>query len=328
MIMPAIPADSPDVMIYVILILYVAPVIAFIVGFWLLTVRSQNTEYRSQSCVFCFALFCAVAGVLIHNTIDFAIFEPGVLTAFWAVIASLIALDSNRNPQRQFVLKTPAIAKITVAAAALALTCIYFNYALIPVAKSTAKIKLAHKAISYGRLEQACYLFSAAAKDDSLSPAALFLNSRTYLQEFFRTEPKQKKLLLRSEKCLLGAIKRNQADFKNLERLTEVYTLLAENSKQQVKTNWLNKAFDSIKYAVKRYPGCGRLRIELAKIAEQLGKTDTALEQYQKAIEIEDSYRSQFRIMYPDREIFSRLGEEKYQSAKQRIKSLSQQTTP
>jgi O-antigen ligase len=345
MIMPAIPADNPDVMIYVILILYVAPVIAFIVGFWLLSRNSEagslplQVVSRGQESVFRFALFCAVAGVLIHNTIDFAIFEPGVLTTFWAVIACLIALRKNGtvpdvencpsfSSQRQFVLKTPAITKITVAAAALALTCIYFNYALIPVAKSTAKIKLAHKAISYGRLEQACNLFSAAAKDDSLSPAALFLNSRTYLQEFFRTEPKQKKSLLRSEKCLLGAIERNQADFKNFERLTEVYTLLAENSKQQVKTNWLNKAFDSIKYAVERYPGCGRLRIKLAKIAEQLGKTDTAIEQYKKAIEIEDSFRVQFRIMYPDREIFSRLGEEKYQSAKQRIKFLSERPTP
>jgi hypothetical protein len=72
------------------------------------------------------------------------------------------------------------------------------------------------------------------------------------------------------------------------------------------------------------YPGSDRLRIEMAKLAERLGKTDVAIANYKRALEIEDSYRGQFEIMYPGRKIFSRLGEEKYQLAKQRIESLSQ----
>jgi hypothetical protein len=62
----------------------------------------------------------------------------------------------------------------------------------------------------------------------------------------------------------------------------------------------------------------------LAQIAEKLGKTEIAIEQYRKAIEIEDSFRRQFQMMYPERrEIVSRLGEEKYQFAVKRIKELS-----
>jgi lipopolysaccharide biosynthesis regulator YciM len=97
---------------------------------------------------------------------------------------------------------------------------------------------------------------------------------------------------------------------------------------QQEKTEWLEKAYHSTKQAVERYPGCGRLRVELAKIAEQTGKTQVAVEQYEKAVEIEDAYRNQFRLMYPGRDVFSRLGEEKYNFAKQRIKQLSEQPTP
>jgi hypothetical protein len=65
------------------------------------------------------------------------------------------------------------------------------------------------------------------------------------------------------------------------------------------------------------------LRVGLAEIAEQLGKTDFAVDQYKKAIAIEDGYRDQFRLMYPGREMFSRLGEQKYQFARQRTQQLA-----
>jgi len=105
--------------------------------------------------------------------------------------------------------------------------------------------------------------------------------------------------------------------------------LLAEVSTQQEKIDWLNEAFQTASLAVEHYPGCARLRIELAKIAERLGRNDTATSQYEKAIDIENKYRAQFREMYPEREkIVSRLGEEKYQFAKQRLKFLTGQSTP
>ncbi|KKK59865.1 hypothetical protein LCGC14_3030080, partial [marine sediment metagenome] len=192
---------------------------------------------------------------------------------------------------------------------------------------STAGIRQAHQAISDGQFQQAHNLLAAAAEEDYLSPAALFLNSRLYLQRFYTADSKRADLLLDSEKSLLAAIERNGADFKNFERLTKVYNLLAEIPMPQ-RADYLKKASDSAWRAVERYPGCARLRIELARIAEKLGKTDHAIEQYKKAIDIEDSYRRQFRIMYPGREIFSRLGKEKYQTAKQRIKSLCQQAAP
>ncbi|HCO94940.1 MAG TPA: hypothetical protein DIU00_13480, partial [Phycisphaerales bacterium] len=62
-----------------------------------------------------------------------------------------------------------------------------------------------------------------------------------------------------------------------------------------------------------------------AQIAEQLGSTDIAIEQYKKAIDIEDEYRDQFRQIYPERDdIVSRLGNEKYLFAIKRLKELSE----
>ena len=60
-----------------------------------------------------------------------------------------------------------------------------------------------------------------------------------------------------------------------------------------------------------------------------LGKNDIAINQYEAAIDIEDEYRDQFREMYPEREeVVSRLGDKKYQFAKNRLKDLAKQSTP
>jgi len=153
----------------------------------------------------------------------------------------------------------------------VAIACVYLNYALIPAGKAGAKIQQANRAISVGQFDRGHKLLNSAAEDDSLSPAAPSLNGRLYLHHFQLT-PNDRDLLLQAEKCLRAAIERNSAAFKNYERLTEVYLMLSEVSAQPEKSDWLQKAFDNASFTVEyRYPGCARLRIELAKIAELLG---------------------------------------------------------
>ena len=319
---------SPEEKYSAVIILYRLPIIIFILGF-LFFVGSglKKTKKQSSKIAIC-ALFCAVLGVLLHNLIDYAIFEPGVSSCFWAILACLIALDFNSKNRKPFVRKMPVSAKILVASAAVAIVGLGYFYTFVPVYKSTDKMRQAREAVSRGDFEQAHEFLAAAAIDDKLNPGISSMNGKFYLQSFFDRTPKQVELLGKAEKCFLNAIERNKADFKNYERLAEVYNLLAESSKSAQRTDWLDKAFSSGEAAVGRYPGCGRIRLELAKVADQSGKEDYAIEQYKKTIEIEDSYRSQFRLMYPDREIFSRLGEEQYQFAKLRIKILSKKSTP
>jgi O-antigen ligase len=335
LLMPLPPADTIDVMIYLIVILYITPAAVFIIAFLLLTIpltvaqdtshRSRGTGHGTQDTNITAALICAVLGVALHNLIDFAIFEPPVLTTFWAIIGCLIAADSYRNARPQLVFKPAPLAKILLTIAAIITIWAYLVFVLIPVAKTTARIKKAHQAISVGQFNHAHYLLNMAANDDRLSPTPLSLNAKLYVHHFEVTQSKTPDLLLEAEKCLQAAIKRNNADFKNFERLTDTYNRLAEISTPLQKTDWLKKAFDSAKLAIERYPGCERLHFELAKIAEQLHKTDLAYQKYKQAIEIEDSFRSQFKRMYPGRQIISRLGEEKYQFAMERMKTLKKQ---
>jgi four helix bundle protein len=82
---------------------------------------------------------------------------------------------------------------------------------------------------------------------------------------------------------------------------------------------YLQKALEAASNAAGRYPGCGRLWFKRGRIADRLDLKETAAESYRKAIYAEDAYREQFRIMYPGREMFSRLGEANYRFARQRL---------
>jgi len=318
------------------LILYLMPVFVFLVGLLLVGI-GQRPAKKDHPSVVAAALFAAVIGLLVHNLTDFAIFEPGVFTTFWAILACLIATHCNANSESRTVRgrTAPAIRVLSVAAGLLGILA-YLNYALFPVVRSTAKIYQADLAVSFGRFDLVHELLDSAANDDPLSPAAPALDARLHIRSFELNQKQNPELLLLAEKSLKRAIDRNFAEFKHYERLTHIYILLAETdtpsegaSPQGAHEAWLDKAFDAAFQAIEYYPGCARLRVELARIAEEQGKREIAIEQYEMAVDIEDSFRSQFRTIYPDREdVVSRLGENKYLFAKDRLKSLREEESP
>jgi hypothetical protein len=58
-----------------------------------------------------------------------------------------------------------------------------------------------------------------------------------------------------------------------------------------------------------------------------MGNAEIAVEQYTKAIEIEDEYRDQFRQLYPEREdVVSRIDKNMYLYAKEQIEELSRKS--
>jgi len=329
MILSEPTADTPELMIFIILTMYIAPVLTFIIGFLLLSTplsKNLKSEIRNPK-LYLSILWCAILGVLLHNLIDYAIFEPGVYTTFWAIMACLIAIDNQQNQRPPIALKANLLTKAIAAVVTLVVIGVYISFVWLPVSKSTAKIKNAYSALSAGQFIQAHDYLTAAAEEDLLNATSLNLNGRLYLQHYSQTTvpaspqmqagEKQLILLKKAEQCFRLAIDRNKANFKNYEKLSTVYELLGQT---QEAYNWCFKA-------VQLYPNAGRLRFKLAKLAEQLSKTDIAIEQYRKTIEIEDSFRRQFKIMYPGRkEIVSRLGEEKYQFAIKKVKELSEKS--
>jgi hypothetical protein len=326
-LMPETFAEALDVIIYVIVTMHVAPVAVFVIAFVLFAgplLKTRDTKAEIRNTYTAIAVFCAVLGVALHNLIDFAIFEPGVLTTFWALLACLIAIDYHTKSRHPIVLQAKPFVKVIIVTAALVTSWAYFRYVFIPVAKSTTTIRKANIAI---RPEYAHELLDRAASEDDLSSSALSLNSRLYLHQYEMMLDKDRDLLLSAEVCLKDAIERNNAEFKNFERLTDVYRLLVESSTGQEKADWLDKAFEAVSQAVERYAGCGRLHFKKAQIADQMGNAEIAIEQYTKAIEIEGEYRDQFRLMYPEIvDVVSRINKNSYYYAKERIEELSKKS--
>jgi hypothetical protein len=324
---PANTARHLDEKIYVIFGTLLAPAILFFIGFVIL-LKSLQTERSGQyaiqnSSVTAIALFAGLFGVMIHNLIDFAIFEPGVLMTFCACLACMLALDS-RTPTRPLpVFTVPAWLKLT-AMVCIAVTVFgYFNYALLPVIKSTSKITEAGYHASVGRFPLAHNLLEAATKDDPLSSAAPLKDGQMYLKHIYSPLLPQEEMLANAEQSLFIAAQRNPADYRPFDGLAQLYLVRAQLAPAE-KDKWFNKAFDVTSIAVSLYPGQAELHFQLAAIADELGRTDLAVKHYRETINIEDGFREQFRMMYPGLKVISRLQQDKYDLAKERLMTLSE----
>jgi tetratricopeptide (TPR) repeat protein len=310
-------ASNIAVALYIIAMMYAAPVFFFGVTLWL-CVRSR--ESYDEFSVWTAPLLCGIFAVLLHNLIDFAIFEPGIMTALWAsaALATCQSLPSNTNEAKKSSPLKKTFSIISVAALAGALLWMY----IIPVGKTAVKIETAKMLSYYGRLNEATIILDSAADDDRLDPTPDTLKGVMLLQSYKNNPEENQEILFQAEKAFQTAIPRNPADFKNYDKLSDVYQSLAEAYPQQ-RLSWFEKAFESLSRAVNLYPSSAELHLTLATIAQQLNKIDCAIENYSQAIAIEDAYREQFKIMYPGKEIFSRLGEIKYNFAKERLEELT-----
>ncbi len=295
---------------------FITPVVAFAIALWLLR-PATNTPKENNTNIYMATLFCGIVGFLIHNLIDFAIFEPGVMTTFWMTVACLVALYRIQQKEKP-KFPPPLLPKLISTITAILIVAVVINHALAPVAKTTAKTR---RALS--NFLSAHQLLDEAAKEDPLDPAPLNLNAKLYRQHYEQTGKNQPILLEKAVECLQKAIQRNITDFKNHEALSDICNSLADISTSNNKNIWLNKALDSIQKAIERYPGLGRLHFKLAQTAEKLNDKTLALEEYKKTVRIEDNFRDLFATMYPNRQIVSRLGKKQYNTAKNKIEKLT-----
>lgn len=317
LLIPGTSEGDFEVVLYEVTVLYIAPVAAFLIGFLLLAARAEHKSAKAdigRRSAAIAALGCAVAGVLLHNLIDFAIFEPGVWNTLWAIMACFIALSRpiqvpalvRSSPRKPLKLVTSFVAVLLLGT--------YVQFVWRPVYKSTAALQQGRQAASMGRFDRAHALFDAASAADPLSPAAAYLNGRLYLQEVEHASNRPTVLLEKAAQCLHTAIDRDPADYKNYEKAGDIASRLGK----------LEDAYAWYARAAALYPGSGRLQLRLAQTAEQQGNMEAARRHYRQAVEIEDAFQRQFRQMYPTREQpVSRLGQQDYEMAKRRMTELA-----
>lgn len=311
---PPVINDEPFIGIfYAVLVFYIAPASAFLLGFWLANGLFKQDYFKATNLTAA-ALIAAYIGLLVHNLIDFAIFEMGIYTSLWFVLAALLAVKCLNTQSKRNIHRFGLSEKIIAAGLYLIMFVLFLAYGLVPVCSGTKKIRLAQNLFQLGRFEESQKFFETAADADRFNPLPYSLKGRLALQEY-NFYIKSQELLLSAEKSFLAAIERDKADYKNYELLADTYEFMDD----------AEKALEACKKVIELYPGLDRGHLKFAQLAERLGENALALEHYKKAVEIEDAYREQFKIMYPGKKVFSRLGEKNYELAVQRIADLEKE---
>ncbi|MEN6429044.1 MAG: O-antigen ligase family protein [Phycisphaerales bacterium] len=318
LLIPMSGGDSDfDLWLYEVITVFVTPAAAFLIGFLLVATpfeQDQSAPHDIVRSAQSASLAGAVVAVLLHNLIDFAIFEPGVWMAFWILLACLVATRLHKEPTCLAAPCPSSQFQWLAGGVALALLGAYVAWIWMPVFRTTIGIRKSQRATASGRLDAAHDALARATKADRLSPTAASLNGRLYMQQYDQSPHKPVALLDEAQRCFHEAISRAPAAYKDYEKLGIVN---AQSGKCQEAYDWYLKAAEL-------YPGCDRLWFELGQLAERLDKPEAARAHYSRAIAIEDAYREQFRRMYPEREqVVSRLGEKEYRLAQERVAKLT-----
>ena len=305
--------------IYLAVYLYIMPLIVFTIAWLLMSVReikySSDTALSSKTSAI---IFCGIAGAACHNIIDFAFFEPGVSMVFWTLVACMTAWNLNNRKHQKPPIDLNKPMRIAGLCISIILLSAYFKFAVSPpVYASILQARaLRNYAFAHEKLDRASAADPIDAKNE-------YFHGRFYLKQFDETGKKYLYILDNAIDCFQQAAKLNKANFKNYEKIGQTYNLLADNLKGNPAAEARQKALHAFENAIERYPNSDRLNFSAAQTADKLNDKDTALKYYSRAIEIENAYRKMFEMMYPERELFSRLGQDNYQQALKRKEQLS-----
>jgi len=270
------------------------------------------------------ALACGMGAVLLHNLVDFALFEPGVWMMFWLTAAAGVALIDNQTTEGGYRL-IPLATLRQRAVMALVPAGVMAAIVLCAVVPPLRRGALIHEAIHTPNVVAAQSLIEQAAAADRLSPSAAATGARLMLQRFKQQPASGDRTLPDTARVFAEtAIERSPADPRPRRLLGDILLAKAELSDPGAeKLSLQEQAYTTFQEAVARYPGADALHYRLGVLAEEVGQDDAAIAHLETALAIETAYRAQFRVMYPDQdEVVSRLGPKAYEDVTQRLERL------
>jgi hypothetical protein len=295
----------------VFVVMYLLPAFFFVCPFGLLWATGKELPSTAPRQGLAAGLVCAVIAILIHNLIDFALFEPGVWTIFWILIALTMSIHSATKSSAP----APKSQKILLPGVFLlaALTTLYINV-WIPVRAGTQ-----FQAGLRSNDNPSLY-FQRAAQIDPIDPepwsyAAQWSLNRSRL---LSSPMKREEYLTQALAFLQQAQRRNPHNYAHSELLSEIHIDQSEINEEN-KGTFLEAAYQAEMEAQRLYPGSDRIAYNLGTLAEKMNQPQKAIEHFRRAVEIEDQYRSQFAEMYPGYPLCSRLGQQRYEYARQYI---------
>ncbi len=304
-------------------VLYLFPAFVFVTVFGVLAVAGGgDSSVQKPGLFLAMSIICGLTAVLIHNLVDFAMFEPGIWGTFWLLVAILIA-DIHTTSSRQDTAAVLGSGTRLLSVLGLFIGGVLFvTVAVAPPVKAAAVLKSLSRTGSY---EEFKTVIQNAADADGLSPdgpytAAAMLKQ---IQSAAPASPRERAMIEQALEYARMAQQRNPAGFKAYRMESDLYLLLADQNKDAAQADALQRAYAALLKAAERYPGSDKIQYGLGMIAEELGYWEKAWAHFHAAVDIEKAYQAQFKIMYPGREpVVSRLGNTAYTIAQAKLEEL------
>lgn len=267
------------------------------------------------------AIACGLGAVLLHNLVDFALFEPGVWTMFWLLMAAGLALadsDTSDGGSHAAALNTSLLRRVVPAA-------VYGLMVLFVVVPPVRRGVLIYRAVRSPAAAKAETLLQQAVAVDTLSPDAAVMAARLLMQYYEQRGGTQNPTL--PQKALAFAeiaVARTPADPRPRRLMGDILLAAAQQTQNaDEKKAAQEKAYRAFQEAVKRYPGSDMINYRLGILAEELNRPEEAIAYLEAALDIERRYRAQFAVMYPhQQEVISRLGPSVYADLLKRLERL------
>ena len=308
---------------------FIIPAIIYLAAFaatWTSTASLPSTTPMEQpSNTPTLILAVAILAFLLHNCIDFAIFQPGINTCFFALVAAALAQRLQTNHQPHLSLTPSPRTRWTAAILSLAAVAALWTLIIIPATRCQSTLKKAQDyAVRTNQLRQAIAAAESASTFNTLDPDGPHLAARLYYR-WWSQDPTNTALLERADHAMTQAAQRNPARFTYYKQLSDIYHQAAiQNPQLPQSQHYSDRALEYLTRALDLYPGKSELLIQYGRLLESANRPSDALSAYKKAITIDDDFLIQQRALWPDRpQLFTRLTPQQRKLAKDRIKALN-----
>ncbi len=268
------------------------------------------------------AIGCGLAAFLLHNTIDFAIFQPGVGSSFWAMVAVAIAaklyspVDVEPGTPKAHKAVDDDVeyvsscggkylrkrARVIMALVSFGLVVAVWLLYVVPVCRAKRYLDLAQQSSTAGDFEAARTYAVQASLIDTRDPAGPRFLGRLYFSRWQSVPADTKKqsemFMQQALRFLQEAIMRNRAQYSYYITLSHMYQAAGQVYADK---NYARLAIQYARKALERFPCDTSLLVEYARLLARQGQINQAAKFYTQALKYENLFLRQQRIMYPKR---------------------------
>ena len=325
------------------LISFIVPTLIWLIAFMLLQLALPTLHTGSDkntNNLPLLILACGPLGFLLHSSIDFGIFQPGVGTCFFALIATAVAMRRRNDRMRITQLNTNTPLRILIPIGLMIFPVVMFYRTVLPICTEQYHLKQAElsalQAHQYAGSEPQNTVASSrydecmekaeqhtrqAINKYPDNPQGHYFLGHLYFLRWNRTQQKEDYLLDNAIIKFRFAVLRDGTNYKYYRRLSEVYQAAALRYPDD--KVWLNQALERAAMALERYPTKSEMLIEYGRLLLIDNRPADALLLFERALQSEQAFLDQQRRMYPDKvELHPRLKPELHRWTEHKVHQL------